>query len=181
VSGPRHIVTLSSPRRRGSSFVLLVALVLFPITAHAQTTWATYTNVRYAFAVDYPRDVFPTYTESDNSDGATFASNQPGVELRAFGFLNIDRQSPRVEVAARYQGKENNKTLAYTSIKRDSFIVSGTLLLSTGGEAIFYDRCNFVGDRVICFNLTYPAAQKTTWDKAVARMARSLRGGQNNH
>jgi hypothetical protein len=63
VSGLRRILHLSSPRRRGPSFLFLLAAAL-PLTtaAHAQTQWATYTNVRYAFAVDYPRNIFPTFT-----------------------------------------------------------------------------------------------------------------------
>jgi hypothetical protein len=152
---------------------LLAAMLLAAIsfaapapTANSQPAWRSYTNVRFAFAVDYPADIFPGFTESDNSDGATFKANAPGVELRAFGFFNIDRQSPKAEVAQRYKGKQ----LAYTSVKRDSFIVSGTQ-----GDAIFYDRCNFAGDRVLCFNLVYPAGQKAAWDKIVARMSRSLR------
>lgn len=146
-------------------------LVLAPLTAHAQTansqsTWATYTNVRYAFAVDYPRDIFTSFTESDNSDGATFKANAPGAELRAYGFYNVDRLTPKAEVAAHYNGR----VLPYTAIKRDSFIVSGE-----ENGAIFYDRCNFAGDRVFCVNLVYPAAQKAAWNKIVARVSHSLR------
>jgi hypothetical protein len=66
--------------------------------------------------------------------------------------------------------------LAYTAIKRDSFIVSGE-----NAGAIFYDRCNFAGDRVLCVNLVYPAAQRATWDKTVARVAKSLRAVSAGH
>ena len=146
-------------------------LLLAPLCAYAQSAgskpvWATYTNVRYAFAVDYPRDIFQSFTESDNSDGATFKANAPGVELRAYGSYNIDNKSPREYVAESYAGK----TLTYSSVKRASYIVSGT-----DGGNIFYDRCNFTGDRVLCVNLVYPAAQKAAWDKIVARVSRSLR------
>jgi hypothetical protein len=55
-------------------------------------------------------------------------------------------------------------------VKRTSYVVSG------GADGnIFYDRCNFTGDRVLCVNLVYPAAQKDKWDKVVGRMSRSLR------
>jgi hypothetical protein len=145
---------------------LFAALLLLFTPAHAQTQWATYTNARFAFAVDYPRDVFTGFTESDNSDGATFKTNAPGVELRAWGSYNIDNKSPRATVAERYAGK----TLDYSSVKRDSYVASGT-----NGGNIFYDRCNFTGDRVLCVALVYPAAQKEKWDKIVARVSRSLR------
>jgi hypothetical protein len=144
---------------------LLTALLLSP-AAHAQTQWATYTNVRFAFAVDYPRDIFQSYTEADNSDGATFKTNAPGVELRAYGSYNIGSKSPRAYVTGYYAGK----TLSYSSVKRDSYVVSGTK-----DGVIFYDRCNFTGDRVLCVNLVYPAAQKDKWDKIIARVSRSLR------
>jgi hypothetical protein len=55
-------------------------------------------------------------------------------------------------------------------VKRDSYVVSGT-----NNDAIFYDRCNFTGGRVLCVNLVYPAAQKDKWDKVVPRVSRSLR------
>jgi hypothetical protein len=140
------------------------ALLVFP--AHAQTQWATYTNVRFAFAIDYPRDIFTGYAEPDNSDGATFRTDAPGVELRAWGSYNIENKSPRAYVAQYYSGK----TLSYSSVKRDSYAVSGMK-----DSAIFYDRCNFTGDRVLCVALIYPAAQKGKWDKIVARVSRSLR------
>lgn len=162
--GPRRSV----PQKRGPGFfVLLAAGALLTGAAHAQTAWATYTNVRFAFAVDYPRDVFPAFTESDNSDGATFKASAPGVELRAWGSYNIDNRTPRATVADYYAGK----TLTYSSVKRASYIVSGT---ESGGN-IFYERCHFTGDRIFCFNLVYPAAQKETWDPVVARLSRSLR------
>jgi hypothetical protein len=144
---------------------LLIALLLSP-AAHAQSQWVTYTNVRYAFAVDYPRDVFTGYTESDNSDGATFKTAAPGVELRAYGSYNIDNKSPREYVAEYYA----SRTLSYSSVKRSSYVVSGTK-----DGAIFYDRCNFTGDRVLCVKLVYPAPQKEKWDKIVMRVSRSLR------
>jgi hypothetical protein len=146
--------------------LLAAALVLLAPSAHAQTRWATYTNVRFAFAVDYPRDIFTGYAEADNSAGAIFKTDAPWVEMRAWGSYNVEKKSPRATVAEYYAGR----ALDYSSVKRDSFVVSG----SERG-AIFYDRCNFTGDRVVCVNLVYPAAQKDKWDKIVARMSRSLR------
>jgi hypothetical protein len=156
------------PAKAGTRlFLSVLALVLLlSAPAHAQTQWATYTNVRFAFAVDYPRDVFPSFTESDNSDGATFETKEPWVEMRAWGSCNVEKKSPRAAVAERYAGT----TLDYSSIKRDSYVVSG----SERG-AIFYDRCNFTGDRVLCVSLAYPAAQKEKWDAIVERVSRSLR------
>jgi hypothetical protein len=145
---------------------MVTLLLVLASAAHAQSQWATYTNVRYAFTIDYPRDVFTGFTEADNSDGATFKTDAPGIELRAYGFYNIDNKSPRAYVAEYYAGK----TLTYSSVKRDSYVVSGTR-----EGTIFYDRCNFTGDRVLCVALVYPAAQKDKWDKVVTRVSGSLR------
>lgn len=146
--------------------MLLAAALLLAQPAHAQSTWATYTNLRFGFAVDYPRDIFPRYTESENSDGATFETNAPWVELRAYGSYNVEKKSPRATIAEYYAGT----TLDYSSVKHDSYVVSG---IERG--AIFYDRCNFAGDRMFCVKLVYPVGQKDKWDKIVARMSRSLR------
>jgi hypothetical protein len=144
----------------------LAVLTLLSAPTHAQSRWATYTNVRYAFAVDYPRDIFTGYAEPDNSDGATFKTDAPWVEMRAWGSYNVEKKSPRATVAEYYAGR----ALDYSSVKRDAYVVSG---IERG--AIFYDRCNFTGDRVLCVKLVYPVGQKDKWDKIVARVSRSLR------
>jgi hypothetical protein len=144
----------------------LAVLTLLSAPTHAQSRWATYTNVRYAYAVDYPSDIFTGYAEPDNSDGATFKTDAPWVEMRAWGSYNVEKKSPRATVAEYYAGR----ALDYSSVKRDSYVVSG---IERG--AIFYDRCNFTGDRVLCVALVYPVGQKDKWDKIVARVSRSLR------
>jgi hypothetical protein len=75
--------------------LLAAAPAALPPAAHAQSQWATYTNVRFAFAVDYPRDIFTGYAEPDNSDGATFKTDAPWVEMRAWGAYNVEKQTPR--------------------------------------------------------------------------------------
>jgi hypothetical protein len=150
--------------------VAAIVVALAPLAAFAQAKWLTYTNVRFAFAVDYPADTFPSYVESDNSDGATFSASEPGVELRAFGFWNNDHQRSRTLLTERYAGK----TLSYSAVKRDYFVASGRQE-GRDGAAIFYDRCNLAGERVVCVNLVYPAAQKKKWDAVVSRVTRSLR------
>jgi hypothetical protein len=152
--------------------LLLLLVVIAPSSVDAQSNWKTYTNVRFAFALDYPADVFTSFEESDNSDGATFETKQPDIELRAYGFWNSDKKSPRAYFTEYYKDKK----VSFSSVKRDSYVASGT-----DGAAIFYDRCNFSGDRVICFNLSYPAAQKDKWDKTVARLATSLRPVKAGH
>jgi hypothetical protein len=151
--------------------LILSALAAFtPAASHAQAKWLTYTNVRFAFAVDYPADLFPSYVLSDNSDGATFNAAGEGVEFRVFGFWNNDHQRPRALLKERTEGK----TLTYSAVKRDYFVASGQQE-GRDGAAIFYDRCNLAGERVICVNLVYPAADRKKWDAIVQRLTRSLR------
>jgi hypothetical protein len=167
-----NLLTHHAHIRLGVLPALLAAAlaVLAPTASHAQAKWLTYTNVRFAFAVDYPADAFPSYVESDNSDGATFNASGEGVEFRAFGFWNNDHQQPASLLKERYEGK----TLGYSVVKRDYFVASGKQE-GRDGAAIFYDRCNLAGERVICVNLVYPAAQKKKWDAVVSRVTRSLR------
>ena len=146
---------------------LVAAVLIFsPLSASAQSNWRTYANLRFGFAVDYPAENFSGFEESDNSDGATFQPKDSNVELRAYGFWNDGTKSPRAYVSEAY----GSRPLAYAVIKRDFFIASGT-----AGDAIFYDRCNFSRDRVICIKVVYPAARKQQWDKIVPRVSRSLR------
>jgi hypothetical protein len=129
----------------------LAVLTLLSAPTHAQSRWATYTNDRYAFAVDYPRDIFTGYAEPDNSDGATFKTDAPWVEMRAWGSYNVEKKTPRACFAERYAGKNQNTTLDYSSVKRDAFVVSGIERGAVGRARLGQFECDHHGARTRLF------------------------------
>jgi len=62
--------------------------------------------------------------------------------------------------------------VTYERVTRDFFAVSGVR-----DNTIFYSRCNVspTGGTLHCFDLQFPATERTAWDAIVTRMSRSLR------
>ena len=62
--------------------------------------------------------------------------------------------------------------VTYERVTRDFFAVSGVR-----EDKIFYSRCNVspTGGTLHCFDLQFPARERTAWDAIVTRMSRSLR------
>jgi hypothetical protein len=162
----QHLRAFDLLNRHWPARLVAGLLVFIPLSLAAQPNWGVYSNLRFGFAVDYPTDIFSSFEEADNSDGATLQSKDSGVEFRAYGFWRTDAKSPRAYFSEEY----GSKSLAYSAVKRDFFIASGV-----ANDKIFYGRCNFAGDRVICVKLAYPVAQKEKWDKIVSHVTRSLR------
>jgi hypothetical protein len=154
--------------RRAGLLALAVASLLLaaPNPSGAQSRWQPYANARFGFAIDYPADVFVKFDESENGDGRTYWSGDEAAMLRVYGFWNDEHKMPAAYVSEFYA----DKTLAYSAVKRDFFVASGNK-----GTDTFYDRCNFIGNRVVCVNLVYPAVKKTAFDGIVARVAKSMR------
>jgi hypothetical protein len=156
--------------RSGVLLVLVLALAVAGLLlvgpAAAQSRWHPYANARFGFAIEYPADVFVKFDESENGDGRTYWSADEAAMLRVYGFWNDARKTPAAYVSEFYA----DKPLAYSAVKRDFFVASGSK-----GADTFYDRCNFIGNRVVCVNMVYPAAKKTAFDAIVARVAKSMR------
>jgi hypothetical protein len=151
----------------------LATVLVLTAPGRAQTHWATYANARFGTTADYPADLFSRRDpEPENGDGVRMHTADDRATLVIFGHYNIQNDTP-----ARYFETVIDKTgVSYKRITGSHYVVSGQ-----HGADIFYQRCNFRrGDRatVDCFDLTYPASEKTKWDAIVARISKSLRPGK---
>ncbi len=155
------------------TMLFLVLLLALAPAASAQTRWTTYANARFGTTADYPADLFSRRDpEPENGDGVRLHSADGRATLTIFGHYNAGNDTP----ASYYETVVDKTGVTYKHVTRASYVASG----QRGGD-IFYERCNFRrGDRatVDCFELTYPAQEKKTWDPIVARISRSLRAGQ---
>jgi hypothetical protein len=145
-----------------------IGLCLAQAPASAQEQWATYSNPRYGAAADYPADLF---TEKEpppeNRDGQTFHTADGRAELTIYGTNNIDGEAPDVYVSKHVSLAD----VSYKKVGSDFYAVSGKR-----GAAIYYERCNFPNlDVLVCFYISYPAAESGTWDPIVTRIGQSLR------
>lgn len=161
---PRHDV-----RRRT---LLAVSAVLIATIGATEPTkaadWGRYTNPRFGTAMDYPRDRFPAAPrESANGDGATFVSGNGAAELRVWGAHDI-ADWRFADFTAAFAA---SMPVTWSQEKKDSWVVTGS-----NGATIRYSRCKRGGGLLHCFEISYPASEKTAWDAAVTRMSRSLGG-----
>jgi hypothetical protein len=147
----------------------------------AQASWsapvadgATYANARFGFTIQYPRDLFPSLTESDNSDGATFHTQQAGVSLLAWGSYNALDQTPADIAQEAKQDCRTDQPVPYQVARANLVAVS---CLTTSGD-IFYRKTLIHGDVLTSVQMTYPAADRGYWDPICAAISGSLHAGE---
>jgi hypothetical protein len=147
------------------------AFFLLSAAAAADERWSTYGNARFGVFADYPSSLFTVAdAPPENGDGQRFHTADGSAELAVYGSYNIDNDTPEDYVANRVDLAD----VSYKKIGRDFYVISGTR-----DASIFYRRCNFPNrDVIACFNISYPEAEKATWDQIVSRIARSLRLGE---
>jgi hypothetical protein len=151
----------------------LVLLLALNATALAQTRWATYANARFGTTADYPTDLFTRRDPPpENGDGVRMHSADDRASLTIYGAYNVENDTP----ASYFERLVDKNGVTYKQVTKTYYAASGTR-----GADIFYERCNFrKGDRatVDCFEMTYPAREKTAWDAIVTRISKSLRAGK---
>jgi hypothetical protein len=133
--------------------------------------WAVFVEPSLGTRMDLPSAVFST------SDGAAYRGvgrQYKTADGRAAVAIYSQRNSGR-DTPASYLRKNfvfPRAAVAYQRVTRDFFAVSGV----TDGM-IFYSRCNVspTGATLHCFDVKYPADEKTAWDAIITRMSRSLR------
>ena len=153
------------------TIVLIAIVVACVAAAQAQTNYSTYTNVRFAYSIAYPTDIFTEGDESDNGDGKVFRSDD-GAELRVWGEHNALSRSLREEFKAAVD--ESGGGVTYKKQAASWFVVSGV----RDGK-IFYRRTlrrkSGSTDTFYTFTIEYPVEAKRRYDTIVKRIADSFR------
>ena len=133
--------------------------------------WTVFSEPSLGTRIDLPSAVFsmpdgPTY----KGVGRQFRTADGRAVVAIYSQRNNQRDTP-----ASYLRKNfvfPRAALAYERVTRDFFAVS-----AVREGMIFYSRCNVspAGGTLHCFDLKFPAGEKTAWDAIVTRMSRSLR------
>jgi hypothetical protein len=149
--------------------MLAAAAVLVAMPAHAQG-WQRYAIERHGVSFDFPSHVFDLRSAEDKRSGRLFYSPDRRARLAVFGFTNTGNDTPRSFLQKTTDFDAANFTYVRTT---PSFVVAS----GTKAGRIFYRRCNFshASQRVGCFQLDYPRAEKRRWDGLVTRISHSLR------
>jgi hypothetical protein len=127
--------------------------------------WARYVNVRFQYAICYPRDLLVSQGEAANTDGQRFLSSKGNGELAVYGSNNALNETLRQrhsETQSRLAGSSGKVT--YKVQKANWFVVSGQ-----SGESVFYVKTLFSHDQFKSFELTYDRSAAALYDPLVSR------------
>lgn len=151
----------------------LAALVLIlPSLALARgkpETWTRYANARFGFSIEYPAGSFVPERAPDNGDGRRFKAIRGKARFMVWGGHNVLKQSPKQFVA---------ETSADCRQGRAHYALTGKGMAVVSCERrdeVLYAKRLFIKDRIIGFQMTYPASERGRWDMALSRMADSLK------
>jgi curved DNA-binding protein CbpA len=133
------------------------------------SSWATYRNARFNFALRYPADMF-AYDLGPSSENARTFVSQGGAILHIFAADNVAGTTltryRRSRMEARYAGAVFDKVPQ----RKFGFVLSGT----QGGSA-FYERVTFAcDDRAIYgWQMIFPVSRRTLYDLVAHKVGRT--------
>ncbi|MEE9313482.1 MAG: hypothetical protein V3V02_02440, partial [Rhizobiaceae bacterium] len=136
--------------------VLLILLFTFTTQQLYAADWATYSNPRYGFSVDYPLDIFDTTKKAPSGDGVTMETHDGNVEFRAYGFMNGD-ELPLKQVQNIILEDSDGRDVTYKRIKDNWIVISG-YEMEGDVRMIFYQRLAASADlsKFSVFEMIYP-------------------------
>src|SRR5262245_10311010 len=133
--------------------------------------WTVFVEPSLGTRMDLPSAVFTTADGTAyRGVGRQFKTADGRAVLAIYSQRNNQRDTPASYLRKNFSFPR--ATVSYERITRDFFAVSGTR-----EGMIFYSRCNVAatGATLHCFDLQFPAPERTAWDAIVTRMSRSLR------
>ncbi len=125
------------------------------------SSWATYQNTRFSFALKYPVDVFAFDTGPANDNVRILVSRDGDAVLRIFAAENIAgtklAQYRRSLIEKRYAGA----VFDHTQQRKSWFVLSGT-----HGDKAFYERVTFScdGRSIHGWQMIFPLSERTLYD-----------------
>ena len=153
-------------------FVLIAAfaLLLFPRHPAAAPPFATYTNSKFGFRIDYPSS-FITKSIEENGDGVTMLSSDGSASLVVAGGNNVaalkvrDYYNSVIATATGTRGyhRLGNSWFVVTWVNRQGQVVYTKMFVGTGAQN--------------SFTFTFPESQRATYEPLVTRMEKSFRPG----
>jgi len=125
------------------------------------SSWATYKNARFGFAVKYPEDVFAFDTGPPNDNARTLVSHDGGAMLHIFAAENIAGTTLAKYRQSLIETRYSDVVLDHTRLRKFWFVLSGSR-----GDAVFYERVTFScdGRSIHGWQMIYPLSERTLYD-----------------
>lgn len=140
----------------------------------AVSNWITYRNDRFGTRIDYPASLFRMLPPPENDDGRTFESRDGKARFLVFGGHNVFDSSLDELIAEDLAGAGDDTRITQKRRGETWFQHAGY----RGGD--FFLRKVMLGDGggvIHTFEISYPKSLKPKLDPMAARMADSLRTG----
>jgi hypothetical protein len=131
---------------------------------------AVYANVRYAYTIEYPRNLLVPGEEADDGDGVVFSAKSGTARVTVWGRFNANGDTPARILHNEAQPYCPDPATRYAVSKRTLVAFS----CASAHHQIVYEKVLIHGDTLVAVQFIYPAAEKATWSPVVREMAGSL-------
>jgi curved DNA-binding protein CbpA len=132
--------------------------------------WASYSNVRFSFALKYPADVFAYDIEPSDENVRILVSRDGGAKLHIFASDN--GAGTTLTHYRRSRMEEHYAGAVFDRIPQRKF---GFVLSGTQGDKAFYERVTFAcdGRAIHGWQMVFPVSQRTLYDLVADEVDRS--------
>lgn len=157
-----------------SAILLLLSLPLLA-AASGRVAAEWYVNMKFAFSIAYPKDVFIPQGEASGGGGQKFLSRDGRATASAYGYpapLNHTLATAYGEALLSIGKEDPNRKVTLKSFRGDFFVIKGT-----DGERNFLKKVVYkpVEKQFVSFEAVYPASKGAYYDPLVSTMADSLK------
>ena len=139
------------------------------------SSWTTYQNARFGFALKYPADVFAFDTTPANDNSRTLVSHDGAATLHIFAAVNVAGTTlakyRRSLIEKRYTGM----ALDHMPQSKFWFVLSGMR-----GDKVLYEHVAFScdGKSIHGWQMLYPLSERTFYDLVADEIHRNTRTSQ---
>lgn len=96
-----------------------------------KVSFIKYSNSRYNYQIEYPKDILFEQREASNIDGSFFKTKQGIEKLRVYGSSNIENETTNeIGIDIKYDEEllnysQNRSTITYKKLGKSFFVISG--------------------------------------------------------
>jgi curved DNA-binding protein CbpA len=139
------------------------------------SSWSTYQNTRFGFALKYPADVFAFDTTPANDSGRTLVSHDGGATLHIFAAMNIAGTTLAKYRRSLIEKRYGGMVLDHMPQSKFWFVLSGTR-----GDKVLYEHVAFScdGKSIHGWQMIYPLSERTFYDLVADEVHRNTRTSQ---
>ena len=134
-----------------------------------------YVNVRFAYSIAYPGEIFMPQEEAANGGGRKFLSRDGKAVASVYGYDAPENHTLTTvynETLSRIKKEDPGWKVTHKSLKDNIFVVRGTNDVMSFRKKVVYKSAE---RQFVSFEAIYPASKSAYYDPVVSTMADSLK------